>query len=148
MSCKSGDPAKGQDGKVSTVIEEDDRRDPNCLEPTSPGSRAQLARRLKQIEAIGSDSKLTALVSLLGGLSARPTAKICVLTDYLSTLYYVAAEIEALGLPLHLLQAEIESSARERHLAEFASKGGILVASVVAITEAFDLPGDYRSGSI
>src|SRR5208282_2761860 len=51
---------------------------------------------LQAIEAIGTDSKLGVLGELLSHLSEpkRPARRICILTEYLATLYYLSAEIE------------------------------------------------------
>ena len=106
-----------------------------------PPSAIEIAMSaLQQIDAIDRDSKLIVLGELLARLGALQRQKVGVLTDYSSTMYYIAADIEASGLPYYLLQAETETSARARYLEEFSMRGGTLVATAAAITEGFDSP--------
>jgi hypothetical protein len=57
-------------------------------------------RALHGIEAIQNDSKLEAFVEILSECSTAVMApsQVCVLTEFMATLYYIAAEIEARGL--------------------------------------------------
>ena len=104
---------------------------------------------LQQIDAIDRDSKLIALGELLADLGAsqrqadlgaRQRQKVGVLTDYSSTMYYLAADIEARGLSYYLLQADTEVGARARYLREFSKRGGTIVATTDAIADGFDSP--------
>jgi len=93
-------------------------------------------RALQQIEVMGGDSKLAAFGGLLGHLNevTAPTRRICVLTDYRATLYYLAAEIEGLSLACRLLHGDLNADDRHRSLTLFSTAGGILVATR-AVTE-------------
>ena len=99
-------------------------------------------RALQQIDAIGGDSKLAAFVGLVGQLNGvtAPARRICVLTDYRATLYYLAAGIEGppWGLACRLLHGDMNADDRHRSLALFSSAGGILVATT-AVTEGVNL---------
>ena len=47
--------------------------------------------------------------------------KLCVLTDYRSTLFYLAAEIENIGKVCHVLHDASNADSRQRTLAAFSS---------------------------
>jgi len=105
--------------------------------------KAGIARRaLQEIEAMGGDSKLAAFGELLGSLDGVmvPARGICVLTDFRTTLYYLAAAIEGLGLACTLLHGDMNADDRHRSLEFFYSDGGILVATRAA-TEGVNLRG-------
>jgi hypothetical protein len=110
-------------------------------------------RALSELEAIRGDSKFAAFGGLLTHLTEVKTSspRICVLTEYLSTLFYLAAEIENLGQTCHVLHGGMNTEGRQRSLALF-SDGGILASTRAAISEGvalgqvtdlilYDIPG-------
>lgn len=99
------------------------------------------ARALQEIEKLSSDSKLGTLAGLLSHLNEvkMPSRRICILTDHLSTLYYLASGIEGCGLPRHLLHGGMSVEDRRRSVTLFLSEGGILVATRAVIDESFAL---------
>jgi DEAD/DEAH box helicase/Helicase conserved C-terminal domain len=90
---------------------------------------------LAHIDEISSDSKLNAFWEVLWPLMLVKSHRICVLTDYRSTLFYLAAEIESLSMNCTLLHGGMNSEDRKRSLASFANEQRILVATRAAITE-------------
>jgi superfamily II DNA or RNA helicase len=100
---------------------------------------AEIAKRaLRQMEEIGGDSKLNAFGKLLGHINegGMPFGRICVVTEYLDTLYYLGAEIEDRGIVCQLLHGDMAAEDRRRAWAMFDSDAGILVATTVGIAEA------------
>src|SRR5262249_50884459 len=81
-------------------------------------ARAIAARALEALEALQVDAKLTALGALLGSLSGRgtETRRICVVTEYVGTLYYLAADIEGRAMEYSLLHGEMSYGARQESL--------------------------------
>jgi hypothetical protein len=122
----------------------------------TPEAMRKIAERaLQELEAIESDSKLGALASLLAGIPEQEKLlrRICVLTEYMSTLYYLAADIEGRSLACLLLHGGMSDEARRQSLRTFLGTGGILVATMAVMTEGlsmpdvtdlvlYDLPGD------
>lgn len=105
--------------------------------PTAEKAAAIAVRLAQKIEGLGSDSKLTALGVLLNRLEAQksPSTRICVLTEYLATLFYVAAEIEILGLQARLLHGQMSNEDRQSALDSFSTAGAILTATRAAMSE-------------
>jgi hypothetical protein len=99
-------------------------------------------KALHELEAIQSDSKLGALAWLLAGLTdqEKPLRRICVLTEYRATLYYLAADMEGRGLTGLLLHGGMRDEARQQSLRTFVSTGGILVATMAVMTEGLSMP--------
>jgi superfamily II DNA/RNA helicase len=97
-----------------------------------------LARVLEGIEVAGDDSKLAAFVALLNHIddAKTPSTMICVLTDYLGTLFYVAAEMESLGKIYHVFHGGMDAESRQSTLATFSSSGGVLTATRAAISDS------------
>ena len=93
------------------------------------------------MEAIQVDSKLGAFGALLVDLTEieTPPRRICVITEYVGTLYYLAAEIEGRGLACPLLHGGMNYDDRRESLTVFANTGGILLASRAVMTEGIDL---------
>ncbi len=127
----------------------DDTSEEDVLEKQFGGTLDRIAaeraagiesRALQEIETTGVDSKLAAFGKLLGHLNevTAPARRICVLTDYRATLYYLAAEIEAHRLAHELLHGDMNADDRRRSLALFSSAEGILVATR-AVTEGINL---------
>ncbi len=104
--------------------------------PTAEKAAGLATRALQEIEEINGDSKLGAFGVLLSHLNEAnmPSRRIWVLTEYLGTLYYLAAEIEGLGLACRLLHGGMSPEDRHRSLALFSSAGGILVATRAVMT--------------
>jgi superfamily II DNA or RNA helicase len=97
---------------------------------------ARLAEQaLARIDEISSDSKLNAFWEVLRPLMSAKSHRVCVLTDYRATLFYLAADIESRSVNCALLHGGMNTEDRKRSLASFANEGGILVATRAAITE-------------
>jgi superfamily II DNA or RNA helicase len=106
------------------------------------GTVAEIARRaLQQIEEIDGDSKLKAFVELLAQLNkvGMPSRRICVLTNYLGTLYYLAAAIEDQGRQCQLLHGGMSAEERQAVLAQISDTGTILIATT-AMLQGIVLP--------
>lgn len=103
-----------------------------------------VSRAIDLLEAAGSDSKLRALLDLLEQIDAAETSstRICVLTEYVNTLYYVAGEIENVGnKTFHPYHAGMTVESRRNYLARFNAGvgGGILAATRAAISSGVGL---------
>jgi hypothetical protein len=109
--------------------------------PSAEKAAAIAVRLAQEIEGLGSDSKLTAFGALLNRLEApkSPSTRVCVLTEYLATPFYVAAEIEILGLPCRLLHGQMSNEDRQSALTSFSTAGGILTATRAAMSEGVAL---------
>ena len=96
---------------------------------------------LKEIDAIGVDSKLSSFDQLLNDLlkTGMPYRRICVLTQFVGTIYYLAAEIEDHGMTCQLLHGGMGAEDRFRSLEFFRTTEGILVATTNSVKEGFDL---------
>jgi ERCC4-related helicase len=133
----------GMDALLEALDEEvlDDIRDGRMDLPTAEKAAGMATRVLQEIEAIDRDSKLGAFRVLLNNLNeaTRPSQRICVLTEYLSTLYYLAAEIEGLELACQLLYGGMSDEDRHCSLTLFSSAGDILVATRAIMTEGLSL---------
>jgi hypothetical protein len=112
------------------------------------------SRALDALETAGSDSKLAGLVALLGRIDSvkSSAARICVLTEYLATLFYLAAEIESRGKTCHIFHGDEIAEERQRALDGFKYEGGILAATRAAMSQSvalaevtdlvlYDIPG-------
>ena len=138
---------RGQSGMEDTLWElEDDLPDDGSnarIVANGEANIAEVARcALTQMEGIGGDSKLRAFDDLLTQLNdvEMPSRRICVLTNYLGTLYYLAAEIEDRGNACHLLHGGMGTAERHDALSQFVGAGGILVATTAVMVEGFNLP--------
>jgi superfamily II DNA or RNA helicase len=97
-----------------------------------------IARRaLQTMDAIGVDSKLNTLNELLSCL--HEPRRVCILTEYLATLYYLSAEMEGQRIAYQLLHGAIPIEEREGALRTFRSEGKILLATRPAVSEGIDL---------
>jgi superfamily II DNA/RNA helicase len=96
----------------------------------------------ERIEGLGRDSKLTAFAALLDRLEAESASsrRICVLTEYVATLFYLAAEIEAHGVPCRLLHGSMTAEDRQGSLELFSHAGGVLAATSATMSEGIVLP--------
>jgi hypothetical protein len=125
------------------VVGEVGERGPHSVDPiVAEKTREMAVGALDRLEAIQVDSKLTAFGGLLGDLTRTgtpPARRICVLTDYLSTLYYLAAEIEGRELASPMLHGTMPHEDRQESLRVFRNEGGILVATRAAMSEGLSL---------
>ena len=94
------------------------------------------SRALREIEILSGDSKLTAFGEWLNYLNQMktPSQRICVITEFRATLFYVAAEIEGRGMKCELLHGEMGSEERAQSLKGFSNESGILVATSAVMT--------------
>lgn len=105
-------------------------------------SLAPLVERLaQQIESLGSDSKLAAFIRLLKDLTAgsNGATRICILTEFRATLFYLNAEIESLGFHPLAVHGDLSFEDRWSALRRFSSHGDILIATRVVVWEGVDL---------
>lgn len=95
-------------------------------------------KTLESIDALGPDSKLSAFIALIHHLrkSSERATRVCVLTDYLGTMYYLAAEMEALGLECHVVHGGMTTE--ERHSA-LSMTSGVVVANSASLAEGTGL---------
>jgi superfamily II DNA/RNA helicase len=103
---------------------------------------AELAvRALERMEKVGNDSKLAAFVDFVRGIDAvkEPHRRICVLTDYLSTLFYLATAMENTGTVCHVFHDGMNTDSRQSTLAEYSTNGGILTATRAIVFEGVTL---------
>ena len=102
---------------------------------------AVAGQALQELEAMEADSKLAAFAELLDRLSqvAMPPRRVCALTDYLATLYYLAAEIEGRGMVCQLLHGGMSTEDRGRSLRRFSDSRATLVATRAGIADGVDL---------
>jgi superfamily II DNA/RNA helicase len=109
--------------------------------PTAEKASAIAVHLVQEIEGLGSDSKLAAFGALLNRLEVPKTSptRICVLTEYLGTLFYVAAEIEIMGSACRLFHGRMSAEDRQSALALFSSAGGILTATRAAMSKGIAL---------
>ena len=96
---------------------------------------------LDAIETIGTDSKLSAFDSLMNQFTSRNhvAAKVCIVTEYVSTLYYLVAEVERLGRVCRMLHRELPYERRREALHAVSLQEGILVATQQTMEEGLDL---------
>ena len=100
-----------------------------------------VGRALQEIGAIRVDSKVVAFGGLLTQLieAKKSATRICVLTEFLTTCYYLVAEIEGRGLACQLLHGGMGPDDRLRSLTTFATKGEILIATRAVMAEGINL---------
>jgi hypothetical protein len=108
--------------------------------PTAQKVGGIVGRALQEIGAIHVDSKVIAFGELLSHLSGakNPNTRIWVVTEFLATCYYLAAEIEGRDLACHLLHGGMGLDDRLRSLKTFAATGEILVTTR-AVMEGINL---------
>jgi hypothetical protein len=101
-----------------------------------------LSRSREALEAVTSDSKATAFGRLLNELrdvKAAGPARICVFTEYVATLYYLAAELESRGVAHQLLSGGMDWRERERSLDGFRGGEDVLIATRAVMSEGVSL---------
>jgi hypothetical protein len=118
-----------EEASVAAVPEEGELRNSERL------ARSLAMPILQAVEAMVSDSKLTALKGLLTQLSGSGSSErhVCVLTEYVSTLYYLAAAIEETGVACQVLHGEMSDEARRDALSSFLEGHGVLAATTAAL---------------
>jgi superfamily II DNA or RNA helicase len=116
---------------------------PTEIEPIDAAKARTIAvRALDEMEAIQVDSKLNAFTALLRELTQAETRpiQVCVITEFVSTLYYLAAGMEGRELGNPLLHDGIPDTARDESLRTFESNGGVLIATTSVMIEGLSLP--------
>ncbi len=112
------------------------------FDPSTAGKVLPVATQaLQELEGIETDSKVSAFHDLMADLAVEKTSpgrRICVITDFLATLYYLAAEVEGQGLAYSSLNGRMTYEDRLKSLATFESTGGILLAT--RALQGIDLP--------
>jgi hypothetical protein len=109
---------------------------------------------LEAMDVAGYDSKLEDLTILLALIAApdHPHPRICILTDYLSTLMYLDAAFETHGTNFQILHTGMNTEEQDGTLNRFVSDGMILGATLAVISDDaamaevtdlifYDLPG-------
>ena len=99
-------------------------------------------RALMQIENLDRDSKLNVFGATLENITQTScgTKRIAVITDFVSTLFYLAAKIEEYETKCRLLHGAMGVAERFQSAELFSREGGILVATRAVISEGFDMP--------
>lgn len=110
------------------------RKELNRLEELAKGA-------LLLLETQGEDTKLASLVELVGNrlTAGGESARICIVTDYPSTLYYVSTEIENQGHRCRVLHSSLPAEERQGNLQDFLASGKILVAVTAALSDMLGL---------
>jgi superfamily II DNA or RNA helicase len=117
-----------------TALEDDPVRHMSGV--TEQSVTENVYRALHETEVITNDSKLTAVGGLLDRLAgAGAETRICVFTEYLATLHYLAADVENRGLVYRVLHGGMNSEDRLRSLTEFTEDGGVLMTTRAVMTE-------------
>src|SRR5262249_35439108 len=80
--------------------------------------------------------------ALLNQLEAatHSSRRICILTQYVATVFYLASEIELHGMPSRLLNGNMAAEERQRSIELFVSAGGVLTATSAILSEGVVLP--------
>lgn len=108
------------------------------------GVSALTAQVLQAIEANPDDTKLAEfcrLLSRLGELGSETVRRICVITGYTATSYYIAAELEGRAWANQLIHGGMNTKARREALGRFLTDGGVLVATRAVMTAGLDPEG-------
>jgi hypothetical protein len=101
-------------------------------------ARNATAAVLAQLETLKADSKLNMFGELLRRLTAPSGSprRVCVLTSYLGTLYYLATEMmDTLGIEVSLLEGRLSLDDRQGALAAIEDSGGVLLATRAALPD-------------
>lgn len=108
---------------------------------TSEEIRLLVDRALQQIESNRTDAKLAAFAALIERLheAERLDVRVCVVTNYVATLYYLAAEIEGQKILYHTFHGGVTADIRRLAIDSFRRERGILLTTTEAITEGVDL---------
>jgi superfamily II DNA or RNA helicase len=108
---------------------------------TSEEIRLLVDRALQQIESNHTDAKLAAFAALVERLHGdkRRDRRVCVVTNYIATLYYLAAESEGRRIRYHTFHGGMTLDTRRSALDSFRREGGVLLTTTAALTESVDL---------
>lgn len=90
---------------------------------------------LAEIDALKEDTKLERFVQLLNKLeqSPLPQKRICILTRYVATQYYLAAALDGEGKEFSILRTSLNRDEQHRALERFIVDGSILVSTAAAV---------------
>lgn len=103
--------------------------------------RAFVTHAIQEVDALHADSKLSAFGLLSRQLAEASSPRhICVVTKYLASLYYLAAEIESLGTYCRLLHGGMASGERSKVVTQHVSEGGVLMGTQALMTFGLSLP--------
>lgn len=104
--------------------------------------RATMGQALLELEDLQRDSKLDAFSQLLDRIkkTSQQDSRVCVITEYVDTLYYLAADLEERGLEHLALHGGVRDEEREKSFRRFVDTGGIIVATMAFMTEGLGLP--------
>jgi hypothetical protein len=122
---------------LSEYSDEDEPEDNQGIriQPEPSGDVARLAAQaLEMIEQISVDSKLNAFGELLSRLGNQlEPSRVCVLTNYLKTLFYLNADIEGRNLNCTVVHGGMSIEDLKRSLTSFTESEGLLVATVASL---------------
>jgi hypothetical protein len=111
--------------------------------PANAIEASQIARQaLEHIEKISIDSKLDELTALIRRITETKTSsqRICIVTNYFATLWYLNAHLEFEGIHNVLLCGDVLTvEDYNRSLAAFANGEGVLVTTRADMTDEVDL---------
>ena len=96
-------------------------------------------RVLAVLDATDNDSKLSVFMKFVARLQVGPRRSVLVLTNFVATAYYLAAELEQNGIVPMLLHGSMSYDERFTSVHTFLDRGGILVATSAAVATGFDL---------
>jgi superfamily II DNA or RNA helicase len=143
----AAEPHAESDAIWAGTVEEKEEEvpDESRISPADPviaeKTRAIAAGALQVLDAVRDDSKLAAFAVLLRRLKeAVPPRLTCVVTDYMATLYYLAAEIENLGVTCRLFHGGMGPEERHQAVAQHISEGGVLAGTQAIMTAGIGLP--------
>ena len=104
--------------------------------------RVTMGQALLALENLQRDSKFDAFSQLLDRIteSNRGDSRVCVITEYVNTLYYLAADLEERGFEHLTVHGGVRGEEREKSFHRFVDQGGILVATMGLMTEGLGLP--------
>lgn len=112
---------------VSPLGEESIETDPGL----TPIALAQVGHIFAQLDELGVDSKLDALLSSLGALSEID--HVVVFTVFVATAQYLQGALAARGCITFRVSGDMSDRDREDGLAEFRTYGGVLIVTVAAL---------------
>jgi superfamily II DNA/RNA helicase len=107
---------------------------------TSEEIRLLVDRALQQIESNHTDAKLAAFAALIERLHGEEgrDRRVCVVTNYIATLYYLAAEFEGRNIQYHTFHGRMTPDTHGSALDSFCREGGILLVTA-AMAEGINL---------
>ena len=112
---------------------------PVALNTLSDVSSALEELLLKLEDTLG-DSKLQALMQHLEQLKAETGQfHVCIWTQFLATIEYLATALEKLELPISRVIGSMPHDEKMQKVEQFEAQGGVLLATDAALTEGIDL---------